>query len=157
VVLVDKAIAAESGTRELNVTETNTANSSVYTEREFEKTVEINIVPLSEYASEHDTVQFVKVDAEGAEFDLIMGLGDELVKIDSMLVELHYYTDRHEKYDIGAMLERHSTYGDVYPLSGAPGHDVTEPDRPIRSAERLAQYERVIWTNDRTPPQHLGE
>ena len=72
---------------------------------------EINVISLSECIEKYDIekIDFLKMDCEGAEFEIILGLTDEtLKKIKKMSIEVHMMRKEFAVEDLMEFLQQHN-------------------------------------------------
>ena len=70
--------------------------------------VKIKIIKLSQYfdINNLEKIDFLKIDTEGYEYDVLKGLGDKIIKIRLIMLE-HHYDD---------MIKKNYTFGDISDL-----------------------------------------
>jgi FkbM family methyltransferase len=78
--------------------------------QQFYKEIKINISTLSNYLKENniDQVDFIKIDTEGYEYEILKGLNKQFSKIRLIMFEHHYHD----------MLEKGYTFTDIHGLLG---------------------------------------
>ena len=141
VVLEERAVADSEGTTELLVVEESSLSSThegVDLSEDFEQsTVEVNTVGLGSYLEEQfDTVDFIKMDIQGAEIAAIRGLEAYVENVRSILLEVHDTLSRTQIETIFELLSTHGTLRDV------KGREL------IRTPGALGDSLHVLWTNE---------
>jgi len=79
VVLEQKAVGNMTGKTQLYLCDTNTEMHRLYrsSTKKFNKSIEVNVITLDDYFknTEHlNKINFIKIDAEGSEFDILKGM-----------------------------------------------------------------------------------
>ena len=69
---------------------------------------EVTVLKSGEYLRDKNInkVNFLKIDTEGYEFEVLQGLGNEISKIEAIMLEHHY----------DHMIQKNYTYGDIFNL-----------------------------------------
>ena len=69
---------------------------------------EVTVLKSGEYLRDKNInkVNFLKIDTEGYEFEVLQGLGNEISKIETIMLEHHYDN----------MIQKNYTYGDIFNL-----------------------------------------
>ena len=70
-------------------------------------TVKIKIIKLSEYFNQNnlEKIDFLKIDTEGYEFDVLKGLEDKITKVRFIMFEHHYDDMIKKNYTFGNMCD----------------------------------------------------
>lgn len=100
VVLNDFAVSHKDGKIELNIDESNSLISSVFTQTNNKLNIDCYSFDTLFKKFNLNKIDLVKIDIEGGEFDIIDNLSEETFnKIDTFLIEYHdfYFTDGMEK------------------------------------------------------------
>jgi FkbM family methyltransferase len=132
--LFNKAVAGKTGTSQLFIRKTNSMHS-IYGSPTSEK-IEVPTLTLNDIMSENmlHKVDFLKIDAEGAEYDILLNTPYEiLTRIDKIVLEYHdYLGHNHKRSELENHLER-------------SGFNVSIQKRPAsRSARIGSPFERII-------------
>lgn len=149
--VINKAVGKDRDTMELYVTEQNTGNSTLYPDQEYDKKLQVDVVPLSDYTNDFDEINFIKVDVEGAELDVIESLSDQIKNVDYILIELHHYTEHHKDYNIEDLFTILDSHGSIIGVSKAPEYEPVEQYQNIETANELSDYKRVVWIGHESP------
>lgn len=81
VILVQKAVSNKNGKIKLFLSEDNTEGHIIYDLNDGRKSIEIESVRLNDYFKNYDgTIDFIKMDIEGAEGEAVCGMSDLLKK-----------------------------------------------------------------------------
>jgi len=116
-----KAIAGKRGEVNLNISSSNTGAHSIIFQQDGLTSVEA--IPLSDVFATYNisTCDFLKVDCEGAEYDILLSTpGDVLNKIQTIVMEYHN-SDKHNQSEIVTYLKGHGFKIEYF------GESVTEP------------------------------
>ena len=101
------AVSGSSGTQELFFSSSNPAENSLL--RRTDNSIEVPLVTLQEAFNMHHikTVDLLKVDCEGAEYDILFNAGDSLSIVQKMVMEVHEpkYFGIPEKYTIDGLVQ----------------------------------------------------
>lgn len=91
---VNEAVAGHAGKSMLHVSEDrNTGGHSLYFNHRHKEQLEVATTTLSQLASFHrlEVIHYLKLDCEGAEFDILFNDRDALQKVQKIAVECHEY------------------------------------------------------------------
>lgn len=101
------AVSGVSGTQELFFSSSNPAENSLL--RRTDKSVKVPLVTLKEvFDMNHiENVDLMKVDCEGAEYDILFNAGDSLSIVQKMVMEVHEpkYFGIPDKYTIDGLVQ----------------------------------------------------
>lgn len=92
VVLIDKAVAQKSGTREFALSPDDPAGHALPYEETNRRKVSIPVASLDDFIKENnvDRIDFLKMDCEGAEYEIFFDCSDEILKkINKISMEYH--------------------------------------------------------------------
>lgn len=100
--IYNAAVSSQSGTAEFSVNELPETSSllnfdSALKETEglnkkAERSIKVRTIRLSDVIKEHDLkeIDFMKIDVQGSEMDVLLGIGDELDKVKRILTEVSF-------------------------------------------------------------------
>ncbi|MCF8262469.1 MAG: FkbM family methyltransferase [Melioribacteraceae bacterium] len=98
---INKAVWKEDGEISLS-TEGADGASVVYNE----KSIKIPSIRFSDYLSKFENIDMIKMDIEGAEYDVLMDCKDELAKTQNLFIEYHSHKNDNQKLgDVLKLLE----------------------------------------------------
>jgi FkbM family methyltransferase len=149
--VINKAVGEAHDMMELFVDESNTGRSTLHPNEEYDKKLQIDIIPLSDYTKSFDSIQFIKVDVEGAELDVIKGLEDEIRKVEYIFVEIHQHTEYHKEYDIEELFAILNSNGSIFAISAVPKYESIKKHQKVQTADELSKCSSVIWARDDSP------
>lgn len=90
VTAINKAVTADGRTIELTVNlKSNSGGASAYTTPQNCDTIKVESVKASDILARHDRIKLLKVDTEGAEYEIFGSLNGELSKVDYIRGEFH--------------------------------------------------------------------
>lgn len=95
--LINKGVAATSGKQTLNLSpDNNTGGHSMFLKTESDKKVEIETISLEDFYREEgiEKVDFLKLDCEGAEYDIIQHNEEKIKAIERIILECHPHGDK---------------------------------------------------------------
>jgi FkbM family methyltransferase len=132
VVLVEAALAAEEGTIEL-LTDDQDLGASIVMRKQLEGAtgkVEVKTDILSKYIDKD--VDFLKLDIEGAELQVLKECEGKLPLVKRLLIEYHFVSDNTENSlsEILVLLERNNF---LYSIRRSMNYDIIFPTAPIES------------------------
>ena len=93
---INKGVSSVSGKQILNLSpDNNTGGHSLHLKTETDKKVEIDTITLADFYEQEGItkVDFLKLDCEGAEFDIVKGNLDKIKEIERIILECHPYGD----------------------------------------------------------------
>ncbi|MFT4600942.1 MAG: FkbM family methyltransferase [Arenicella sp.] len=94
--LINKGVSSITGKQTLNLSpDNNTGGHSLHLKTETDKKVEIDTITLSDFYADAGItkVDFLKLDCEGAEFDIVKGNLEKIKEIERIILECHPYGD----------------------------------------------------------------
>ncbi len=101
-----KAVSGISGTQQLFFSSSNPAENSLL--RKTDNSIEVPLITLQEaFDINHiEKVDLMKIDCEGAEYDILFNAGDSLARVQKMVMEVHEpkYFDIPDKYTIDGLV-----------------------------------------------------
>ena len=80
VVLVQKAVSDKNGKIKLYLSKNNKAHHSVFNQLGSDQFIEIDAIKLDDYFKDSNNIDFIKIDVEGAEYDVFNGMQKTLNK-----------------------------------------------------------------------------
>lgn len=108
IVPIKKAISVRKGQKEMLLSESNPAEHSFYFGRNKAKKVKVRTLSLNDVVEENDISQidFLKVDCEGAEYEILFGCPDDVLEIIKKIsLEYHNLDSSRNVFSLGRFLE----------------------------------------------------
>ena len=79
-------------------------------ETESKQTVQVSTARLRDYLSEQKTIDFLKIDIEGAEIEVLLDCADCLERVENIFVEYHSFSNREQRLDELLRVLRHARF-----------------------------------------------
>jgi len=95
--LINKAVAAQTGKQTLNLSpDNNTGGHSLHLKTESDNKVEIETISLADFYQQEGItkVDFLKLDCEGAEFEIVQNNKELISQVERIILECHPHGDK---------------------------------------------------------------
>lgn len=117
----------------------NTGGSSIKDSKKVDKTFNVDLVEAKDKLDSLGEIDWAKIDVEGAEYEIISNLGDNIARFKGLFLELH--SDRLSDNEIKEIYEILSSNGLVYTFNG----DKVGQEEFIEHAKDGVDF---IWKNN---------